>query len=217
MWRTVRRGGVEPDPTGDRGGFDRIVRQKEPESVGFSGSCLCGLRARLCAGSGAAGRWSRIEKSQRAKLDPFKSRESINDHLALLEDEGCGGECRAVGWTPPYRRQERLWRGSWARKSRRVLVFQVAVCAVFERVFARGVAERGDGPGLRNHGGQNVDPLKSKEPIGNHPALMHDEGCGGEFGTVGWNPTTRRDRRATGAALAGMFSRGRTGGGQFFR
>ena len=74
-----------------------IVRQNKPARIGFSGSCLCHLQVRLCAGWGTARPWSRIEKSQREKLDPLKSRESIDDHLALLEDEGCGGECRAVG------------------------------------------------------------------------------------------------------------------------
>ena len=127
------------------------------------------------------------------------------------------GSAGRWGRTPPYGRQEQPCRGLFARTNRRVLVFQVAFHADCQRALARGGVQRGDGPGLRNHSGQNVDPLKSRESIGDHPASMEDEGCGGECGVVEWNPTTRRDRRATGAALAGMFSRGRTGGGQFFR
>ena len=53
-------------------------------------------------------------------------------------------------------------------------------------------------PGLRNHSGQNLDLLKRKEAIGDRPALLEDEGCGGECGAVGWNPTLP----ATAAALA---------------
>ena len=132
-------------------------------------------------------------------LHLLKSREAIGDRPVLLKDEGCGGECGAVGWNPTLRATGTALAGIVGQKEPACIGFQVAFHADCQRVFARRAVQRGHGPGLRNHSGQNVNPLKSRESIGDHLALMHDEGCGGQCGAVGWNPTLR----ATGVALTG--------------